>query len=81
MYSHRERERRVRATQGLIGNAITVCLGAAFLNSLANFTAILESQQVISNHNDALMFSHGAEHPLCGFILWPFDPSNHLQAI
>lgn len=51
------------ATSRLTGNAITVCLGTAFLKSMANFTAILESQQVISNHNDTLMFIHGAQHP------------------
>lgn len=47
----REGERR---SQGLTGNAITVCLGIAFLNSMVNFTAILLSQQVISNHNEHL---------------------------
>lgn len=51
------------ATLRLTGNAITVCLGTAFLKSMANFTAILESQQVISNHNDTLMFIDAAQHP------------------
>lgn len=30
---------------------------------MGNFTAISVSQQVISDHNDTLMFSYGAEHP------------------
>lgn len=53
-------KQQVKAT----GNAITVCLGAAFLMSMSNFTAILQSQQVISNQNDTLMFTRGAEQPI-----------------
>lgn len=53
-------KQQVKAT----GNAITVCLRTAFLVSMGNFTAILQSQQVISNHNDTLMFTCGAERPV-----------------
>lgn len=56
----RAQKQQVKVT----GNAITVCLGTAFLMSMGNFTAILQSQQVISNHNDTLMFTRGAEQPV-----------------
>lgn len=56
-------------------------LGTAFLNSMANFTAILVSQQVVSNHNEHLNVFTWSRAPFCGFIPWPYDPSNHLQAI
>ncbi len=60
-HTHRERERE---NQRVTGNGITVCLRTAFLNSMANFTAILVSQQVLSNHNEHLnVCTWSREHP------------------
>lgn len=45
-HTYKEREgKREKRIQGLTGNAITVCLGTAFLNSMVNFTAFFVSQQ------------------------------------
>ena len=82
MYSVPHRHTQVETdeesrSQGLTGIAITVCLGTAFLNCMANFTVISVSQQVVSNHNvHPNVFTQSR-----GFISWPLDPFNHLQAI
>lgn len=78
--AHAHTHKHRKATERLTGNAITVCQGALLVCKTANFTAILQNQQVTSNHIDTLMLCLGAA-PVCGCLFFFFFFGNLIRLI
>lgn len=77
---HARTHKHRKATERLTGNAITVCQGALLVCKAANFTAILQNQQVTSNHIDTLMLCRSAA-PVCGRLFFFFFFGNLIRLI